>query len=109
MEPYAHREIEARGSVPDAEGAADRSRRAVERCQEAVAGGLYLSTAESVELPADHAVVGVEEIAPSPIAVFADSLARLDDVAEHHRGEHAIGLPLSPGPLLTRFRRARGD
>src|SRR6266581_7910579 len=66
--------------------ALDRARGAVEAGEESVAGGVHLGATEAGELPADRAVVLVEEVAPAAVAELRHLLRGADDVREQHGG-----------------------
>jgi hypothetical protein len=52
----------------DCSGGVNRLGRLVERCEEAVSGGIDLSTAEPLELSANRSVVRCDEPLPCPVA-----------------------------------------
>ncbi len=76
--------------VANCHGAADRSLRAVERREEAVARGVHLTAAEAVSCDADDGVVRIEQGVPVAVAHLGGPPRRILDVGEKHRGEHAI-------------------
>ena len=89
-------ETEIGRRVSDRSRAADRARRPVEGGEEPVAGRLHFATAERLELVADGGVVIVEELLPTAVAERCRPLGRADDVGEHDRGEHPVGLGCDP-------------
>jgi hypothetical protein len=52
----------------DCSGGVNRLGRLVKRCEEAVSGGIDLSTTEPLELPANRSVVRSDEPLPCPVA-----------------------------------------
>src|SRR4029077_969381 len=68
----------------------DRSRGAVEEGQKAVAGGRHLPPAEAVDRGADPHVVLLQHPRPRVVAELLERRGGTDDVAEDHRGEHAL-------------------
>ena len=74
-------------TATDRQRASDRSRRAVERGEEAVPGGVHLGPAEPAEQVPHDAVVTLDEIAPSRVAELRRFPGRTDDVREQDRRE----------------------
>jgi len=72
--------------------AADRSRRAVEDRQQAIACRDDLASTEPVELLACDGVVPIEQLLPRVITERPGSFGGADDVREEHRREHSLGL-----------------
>src|SRR5262249_27959405 len=68
VEASSDAEAESADRLGDRRGAADPARGAVERGDEAVAGGADLLTAEALELAPHQRVVALEEIAPLAVA-----------------------------------------
>src|SRR5206468_2107513 len=91
-------DAELANAVDDRACATDRSRRSVERRQEAVAGGVDLATAEPGELAPDDRVMPFEEVAPGAVAELERLRGRADDVSEEHGCEHAVRLDVVPAP-----------
>ena len=58
--------------------------------QHPVADGVDLPPPESFKLPADGAIVGVEQVSPSVITQLSCALGGRDNVGEHDQGEHAV-------------------
>ena len=88
--PGAHFDAQRLHRVANCHGAADRSLRAVERREEAVAGGVDLAAAKTGQLRPHDGVVRVEQRAPVAVTDLGRHPRRADDVGEQHRGEHAI-------------------
>src|SRR6185369_384701 len=85
-------EPEAADRTSDCTCTADRARGSVERRQQAVADELDLAPAESLEMPAYHVVMLIEQLVPAPVAERDGTPGRIDDVGEQDGGEHAIGI-----------------
>jgi hypothetical protein len=85
-------DAELLGGVRDRLRASYGAGRAVERCHEAVSGGVDLSTSETPQFVAHRAVVRVEERMPPLIAQRGGTGRGCDDVGEDHGGENAIDL-----------------
>ena len=73
-------------------GAGDGPSGPVEARGEAVPGGVDLPPAESAQLLAHGAFVGIEGRAPSPVAEGGQVFGRGDDVGEEHRRQHAVDI-----------------
>ncbi len=67
------------------ERAAHRVGRPVEDREEAIAGGVDLTSAVRLEQGADHAALCGEEPAPPHVAHLPSELGRAHDVGEQHR------------------------
>jgi hypothetical protein len=76
--------------VANGHGAADRSLRAVEHCEEAVARGVHLAASKAIELYADDGVMRVKQRAPVTVADLGGPARRVDNVGEQHGGENPI-------------------
>jgi hypothetical protein len=87
-----HLEAELMDGVADGAGAADGSRRTIEDSEETVARHIDLPPTESLELPAGHAHVPVQELSPAAITDRGRPLGRAHDVGEHHGDEYAVRL-----------------
>jgi hypothetical protein len=68
MEAEPNLEAERPCAVPNRACARDRAGGAVERGQEAVAGGVQLAAPETGKLTADECVVLVEQVPPTTVA-----------------------------------------
>ena len=73
--------------------AAHRARRTVERREVAVARGVDLAAAEALELAPREAVELLQLLGPGAVADRRRALRGIDDVGEHHGGEHAVDAP----------------
>src|SRR5262249_60806357 len=80
------------GSLGVGVGTADPAGGAVERADEAVAGGVALLAAEALELAPHQRVVALEELAPLAVAEPRGEGGRADDVGEEQGGEDAVRL-----------------
>jgi triosephosphate isomerase (TIM) len=94
VEPGTHLDPQRRHGVHDRARAADAARRAVERREEAVAGGIELAAAVAGEAAADCSVVLCDELGPVPVAELCLAGRRVDDVREEDGREHAVELRL---------------
>ena len=92
MEPDPHVDPELANRVPDRLGATNRTRGAVERGEEPVAGSVDLPASKPVELMSNRCMVAFHHVTPGSVPERGSLLCRADDVGEHHRSEHAIGL-----------------
>src|SRR5262249_37432896 len=88
--PYIH--AESSDAVGDGASATDTARGTVKGSEEAIAGGVDLAPALTAPLLADHPVIGLQEVRPSPIADVGRALGGPDDVGEHHGSQHTIVL-----------------
>ena len=77
-------------------GTANGACRAVEGCEEAVAGGVDLSAAEAKQFAPDQLVVALEQFPPTAVAQFGCPRRRSDDVGEEDGGENPVGFALLP-------------
>ena len=68
---------------------------AIERGEEAVAGGVLLHTAKTSKLVAHESVMVAEQLLPATVAESHRSFGRTDDVREEYRREDAIQLGLA--------------
>ena len=95
--------------VADVPRAADRTRRAVERREHPVAGGVAEPSAVAGEHLAGSLLEAVEQDAPAAVTDLAHLLGRPDDVDEEHCREDAIGVlrlrPRARDELLDRAER----
>src|SRR5262249_22731873 len=73
-------------------GAANRAGWTIERRQEAVACCLHLAAIEACTLEANHRMMAITEVMPTPVAQHCRALGRADDIGEHHRREHPVWL-----------------
>ena len=85
--------------------AADCAGWAVERREEAIAGGVHLDSAEPIEQGPNGGVMPFDEAAPRMIAHRCGLLSRSDDVSEQDGREHAIQLNFLAAYLLEEFVR----
>ena len=92
MQAYAHLQARRSARIDDRLPATDRARRAVERGEAPVAERLDLAPAELRQLTAHRRLMRRQQLAPASVAKFRGSLCRADDVREHHRRQHAVGL-----------------
>jgi hypothetical protein len=76
--------------VPDGTGTANGAGRSVERCEEAIAGGLNLAAAVLLQDLADLAMERPKQFAPRTVAKLRHALGRAHNVGEQHGGEHAL-------------------
>jgi len=76
--------------VHNCSSAADRTRRAIKRRQEAVPGSIDLATSMSRELVTNKGVMLSEKVLPTSITEFDKPIRRLDNVREQYGGEHAV-------------------
>ena len=90
VEPRSHGEVEWAHALDDRLRAADRSGRAVEGGEEAVARGVDLTTVEASELAADRGVMLFDEVPPASVADLHRALRRTDEIGEEHRRERTI-------------------
>jgi hypothetical protein len=68
VEAGAHLDGEFAHALPDRASAADRSRGAVEACEESVSGRVELPAAEAGELGTDASVVAGDQPSPAPVS-----------------------------------------
>src|SRR5262249_6740552 len=92
VKPAAHADTDRPDTVADGAGAAHRSARPIKDSQEAVAGRLDFSAAETFEFGAGDAVVGGQQLRPSPVAHPGDLVGGAHHVGEHHGGQYAVEL-----------------
>src|SRR5207253_7617752 len=59
-----------------------------------VAHRLNLTTAVTIELPADELVVALDELAPPAVPELGGAAGRVDDVGEHDGRQHPVRLAL---------------
>ena len=80
----SHPHLDANGAhrVTDGTGTARRSSRPVKDSQEPVAGAGDFSAAEAFEFGAGEAVVGGQQLRPSPVAHAGDLVGGAHDVGE---------------------------
>ena len=90
VQPGAHLDAERLHRVANRHRAADRSLRAVEHRQEAVARRVHLAAPKAGELRPDDGVVRIEQRMPVTVADLRRPTRRVHDVGEQHRGEHPI-------------------
>ena len=83
-------EAEVLHRVADRARTVDRSRRAVERRERAVAGELHDDTTRAGHVPLDDAVVRGEGRRPRLVAQLRGAFGRSDDVGEQHGRQHAV-------------------
>jgi hypothetical protein len=76
--------------------ASDRSGGSVERCEEAVACGLDLSSSKASQFVAHGSIVGVEQGSPPLIADCNETFGRGHDVREQDRREDAVDVDHGP-------------
>jgi hypothetical protein len=77
--------------------AANRARRAVEGCEEAVARSVYFTPAEVCDLSADDAVVSRQQLATGGVAEFGRACGGADEIREQAGQQDAIGLRARAG------------
>src|SRR5262249_53081338 len=82
VQPHPHLDANRAHRVADGTGTAHRSSRPVKGSQEPVAGGLDFSAAEAFQFGAGEAVVGHQQLRPSPIAHACDLVGGVHDVGE---------------------------
>jgi hypothetical protein len=92
MQPRPNVEPEGLGLRDDLSGASHGARASVERGEEAVAGGLDLTTAVTLEGTPNDRIVLIAELAPRAMTDPRSLLGRIDDVGEQHRGGHEVTL-----------------
>src|ERR1700716_2628595 len=97
VDPGTDLQTQAAHLAYDRASTADAAGRPVEGRQEAVAGGINLTTAEPGELLTDDGVVAVEQIPPPPVAQRDCPLRGANDVSEHDRGQDPIRLLAAAG------------
>ena len=85
METGPDLEVETMSAIANRAGAFYGPRRSVECRHEAISGSLDLPSTEAAELAADHAVVTVEKVVPTPITYRGRGCGGIDDVSEEHR------------------------
>ena len=90
VQPGAHLDAERLHRVADRHGAADRSLRAVEHREEAVARRVHLAAPKAGELGPDDGVVRIEQRMPVTVTDLRGPARRVHDVGEQHRGENPI-------------------
>src|SRR5882724_1769593 len=73
-------------------GATDGARRAVEGCQDAVAGVLHEPSTVPLKFSTDEGVVLVEEVLPPPVPDLGRAFGGGDDVGEQDGSEDAVGF-----------------
>src|SRR5207247_9772508 len=86
--------------------APNRPRRAVERREEAVAGGVDLFAPRSHQLAPNEGMVALEQFSPPRVAYFHRCHGGANDVGEHHRGQHPVGLRCCAGRLPNVIKEA---
>src|ERR1700676_74779 len=72
--------------------APDGSGRSIERCEETVAGLLYLASAKALKRGSHCGVVRLEQLSPALVAEPCCLLGRSHDVSEQDGRQDAIGL-----------------
>ena len=92
VQPGADVELERAGGVHGGERAADRARRPVERGEHAVAGAADRATAVDGDLIVHQPVVVLHQVVPAAVAEPGGVLGRADDVGEHDRRQHPVGV-----------------
>ncbi len=90
VQPGAHLDAERLHRVADRHGAADRSLRGVEHCEETITRRVHLTTSKAIELRPHDGVVRIQKCIPVTITDFGGAPCRVHDVGEQHRGEHPI-------------------
>jgi hypothetical protein len=90
VQPGAHLNAERLHRVTDRHRAADRSLRAVEHRQEAVARCVHLAAPKPSQLRLNDGVVRVEQGMPVTVAHLRRPARRVHDVGEKDRGENPI-------------------
>src|SRR5690242_20546801 len=68
--------------VTDGGSAPDRTRRAVERCEEAVSRGIDLAAPKALQLPAHDSMMPLEQLTPSAVAHLGCPGSGVDDIGE---------------------------
>ena len=84
-------QTEGRQGSSDLERAADRPRRTVERCEEAVTGRVEFLTGEAAQLASYGPVVLVEERGPAFVAEALHVLGRAHEVGAEDRRQNPLG------------------
>ena len=94
-------DLEAQGAhaVADRLGAPDRARRAVEGCEEPVAGDADLAPPVLTQSASDDVVVVREQFLPPPVAELDRALRGADDVGEEDGREDAVQLATRRSPV----------
>src|SRR6202035_2548642 len=92
VNPRANRDTEPRDRSSDRPRASDRSRGAVEHCEESIAGGLYLAPSKAVQLEPHLMVMLQQQLAPGRVAKPPQMRGRVHDIGAQYRGEHAIAV-----------------
>ncbi len=94
VDPRSNLDPEGEDGGPDRAGAVDRTRRPVERGEEAVAGRVHLRPLVAGELPSYARVVRLDQLLPRSVAEARGFLRRGHDIGEQDRGERALELRL---------------
>ena len=85
--------------VHNCSSAADRARRTIKRCQEAIAGCINFATSMPRELITNKGVMLSEEVFPPSVAEFDKPISRRDDVRELYGGGDPAILGFSVAAL----------
>jgi hypothetical protein len=86
VEPDANLDALGPELLADGQGAADRPGGPIEQDQEPITRRLDLASSVPGKRSADHRVMAVKQVPPSPVADRGRALGRRDDIAEHHSG-----------------------
>jgi hypothetical protein len=90
VQPGPHLDAERLDCVANRHGAADRSLRAVEHREEAIARRVHLAAPKASELRSDDGVMRVKQGVPVAVADLRCSARRVHDVGEEDGGENPI-------------------
>ena len=96
VQPGPHLAAKRLHRVADRHRAADRSLRAVEHREEAVARSVHLAASKAGELRADDGVVRIKQRMPVTVADLRGVTRRVHDVGEEHGGENPIVRHVGP-------------
>src|SRR5581483_8043003 len=89
-------DVERPEGVAYGEGALDGATGTVEGRQEAIAGGIDLPTAETLELLSHRLVMALEQVAPVSVAEPGGPVGGTDDVGEQDGGQDPFGAGATP-------------
>ena len=92
VQPGPDVELERAGGVDRGERAADRTRGTVERGEHPVAGRADRATAVDRDLVVHEAIVVLDQVVPATVPKPRGVLGRADDVREHDRRQHSVGV-----------------
>jgi hypothetical protein len=96
VEPRPDLEIQRSHRRNNRLSAADGPSRAVERCEEAIAGRIHLTAVEPLQLAPDSRVMLLDEVPPATIPELRGSGGGADEIREEHSRQHTRGAPRLP-------------